>query len=319
LKKSLQFILPLFIGAAILFFYLSGFTSEQLYEIWFNIKEVDYRLLLISLLLGLLSHIIRAFRWNYLLIVLGYHPKKINLILTVGLSYLLNLIFPRAGEVGRAVSLVKYEKQLKFEKVFGTIVAERIIDMLFFLFFVGMAIVMQFDLIYNMIAPKIPKNPIFLIVQFLIFIFLSFLLIKRLNKSKNFLVVRLKSFVSGLIRGINSIKLMPKKGIFILQTITIWLLYVLMFWILLLAFPQTQSLDMEAVIVSFVAGSIAMVISNGGFGIYPVFVAEALLLYDISPETGTAFGLLMWTSQTILVIIFGLMSVFLLPLYNMKK
>ena len=109
---------------------------------------------------------------------------------------------------------------------------------------------------------------------------------------------------------------MPHKWWFILQTIIIWFLYLAMFWVVLWAFPETENLGIDAVLVAFIAGSIAMVISNGGFGVYPVFVAEALLLYGISKETGTAFGLLMWTTQTLLVILFGLICMILLPVYN---
>jgi len=116
----------------------------------------------------------------------------------------------------------------------------------------------------------------------------------------------------------HSILKMPHKWWFIVQTTLIWVLYIAMFWVVLLAFPETKHLGPDAVLVAFIAGSIAMVISNGGFGVYPVFVAEALLLYGVSKETGAAFGLLMWASQTLLVIVFGLFCVIALPLFNKR-
>lgn len=318
MKKVLKIILPLLVGAGILYIYLSGFTTQQLNEIWHNIKQADFKWLLLSLLFGLLSHIIRAYRWNYLLETLDYHPHKTNLVLTVGLSYLLNLVVPRAGEVGRAASLSKYEKGIKFEKAFGTIVAERMADIVFLLLFMAIAFFLQFDLIFTLLQPKLPENPLILLLELVGGLLLFWFFFKWLRSSNNLLVVKIRQFVTGLLHGMKSILMMPHKWWFIVQTTLIWILYVAMFWVVLFAFSETGDLGIEAVLVSFIAGSIAMVISNGGFGVYPVFVAEALSLYNVSLETGTAFGLLMWTTQTLLVIVFGLICMILLPVYNSK-
>jgi len=316
MKKFLKIILPLLLGAGILYYFMSGFTDTQLQEILESIKHAEFKWVFLSLLLGLLSHIIRAYRWDYLLDTLSYHPRKMNLVLTVGLSYLLNLAIPRAGEFGRAATLSKYEKDISFDKAFGTIVAERIADIFFLLLFIGLAFFLQFDLIYEMLAPKIPKNPILLIGELLAIILIFYFILRWLKQSKNSIIVKIRNFVLGLIEGMTSILKMPHKWWFILQTTIIWFLYVAMFWIVLLAFPETKHLGIDAILVSFIAGSIAMVISNGGFGVYPVFVAEALALYGVSIETGTAFGLLMWTTQTLLVIIFGFICMITLPIYN---
>ena len=318
MKKALRIILPLFIGAAILYYYISGFTDQQLDEIFESIKHADFKWLFLSLFLGLMSHIIRAYRWDYLLETLDYHPRKGNLILTVGLSYLLNLAVPRAGEIGRAATLAKYEKGIQFDKAFGTIVAERMADIVFLLLFILLAFLLQFDFIFEMVAPLLPKSPILLSGEILLFIGLFYLFIKWLRKSNNAFVIKIRNFVEGLLQGMTSILKMPHKWWFILQTALIWFLYVAMFWVVLWAFPETENLGLDAVLVAFIAGSIAMVISNGGFGVYPVFVAEALLLYGISKEIGTAFGLLMWVSQTLLVVVFGFVCMVWLPIYNKR-
>jgi len=308
----------LLVGAAILYYYISGFTDQQLKDIFESIKHADFKWLFLSLFLGLMSHIIRAYRWDYLLETLDYHPRKGNLILTVGLSYLLNLAVPRAGEIGRAASLAKYEKGIQFDKAFGTIVAERMADIVFLLLFILLAFLLQFDFIFEMVAPLLPKNPILLGGELLLVIGLFYLFIKWLRKSNNAFVIKIRNFVEGLLQGMTSILKMPHKWWFILQTAMIWFLYVAMFWVVLWAFPETENLGLDAVLVAFIAGSIAMVISNGGFGVYPVFVAEALLLYGISKEIGTAFGLLMWVSQTLLVVVFGFVCMVWLPIYNKR-
>ncbi len=318
MKKTLKVGISLFIGAGILYWYLSGFTQEELLEIWKNIKNVELKWLVLSLIMGLLSHIIRAYRWNYLLETLNYHPRKTNLILTVGLSYLLNLVVPRAGEVGRAAALSKYEKDISFDKVFGTIVAERVADVIFLLLFILLALLLQFDFIYQLIEPKLPKSPLLLIVEIVLFLLIFFWIFKVLGRSHHPLILKIRGFIAGLLHGMSSILKMPAKWWFITQTLVIWLLYLGMFWVVMPAFPEMKHLGFEAVIVGFIAGSLAMVVSNGGFGVYPVFVAAALSLYGVSKATGTAFSLLMWTAQTLLVIVFGLICLVLLPLVNKK-
>ncbi len=318
MNKTLQVILSLLLGAGILYWYLSGFTAEELNQIWDNIKHVEIKWLIFSLIMGLMSHFLRAYRWNYLLETLDYHPRKTNLVLTVGLSYLLNLVVPRAGEVGRAASLSKYEK-LSFDKTFGTIVAERMADVVFLIIFILSALFLQFDFIYKLIEPKLPKNPLLLVGELILLLFLFYLFMKWISKTRNPIILKIRGFIIGLLHGMSSILRMPNKWWFILQTIVIWLLYLAMFWVVLPAFPETSHLGIEAVLVGFIAGSIAMVISNGGFGFYPVFVTAALALYGVSKSTGTAFSLLMWTSQTLLVIVFGLICMVLLPIVNREN
>jgi uncharacterized BrkB/YihY/UPF0761 family membrane protein len=91
-----------------------------------------------------------------------------------------------------------------------------------------------------------------------------------------------------------------------------------MFWAVTFTIPATSHLSFEAILVGFIAGAIAMSITNGGFGAYPVFVASALSLYGVPQEAGASFGLLMWISQTIMVLFFGGLSFLLLPIYNRK-
>ena len=92
-----------------------------------------------------------------------------------------------------------------------------------------------------------------------------------------------------------------------------------MFWAVTFTIPETSHLSFEAILVGFIAGAIAMSITNGGFGAYPVFVASALSLYGINKEAGASFGLLMWTSQTIMVLVFGGLSLLILPIYNNNR
>ena len=146
LKSFFKAIVPLSIG--LFFIYLTiSFTNKEERELIFSyIKNADYRFLLLSVFFGILSHISRAYRWKFLLAPLGYKPRFINSILSVLIAYIANLGIPRSGEILRATILSSYEK-IPFEKTFGTIIAERLVDLLILIGFILIALSLQFELI----------------------------------------------------------------------------------------------------------------------------------------------------------------------------
>lgn len=308
-------ILPILLGVFLIWYYLKQFSNEDLDKIIHDVKNANYYWILLSLLFGVLSHISRAYRWNFMLEPLGYKPKFINNIMAVLVAYFLNLFVPRSGEVARAAAMDKYEN-IPFEKGFGTIVAERISDMIMLLIILATVFFLQTDLILSYFKDINPTNKI---IFGIVVITVSYLLYRIFKKSTNSFVLKIKNFLNGLVEGVLSILKMKKKIPFILHTIFIWAMYILMFWAVSFTVNETANISFEIILVSFIAGAVAMSISNGGFGFYPVFVAEALAQYGISESSGTSFGLLMWTSQTIMVLLFGGLSLILLPIYNKDK
>lgn len=312
LKKTIFILLPILLGVFLIWIYIGKFTDEELDKIIYNLKNANYWWILLSLFFGILSHLSRAYRWHFMLEPLGYKPKFANSVMAVLLAYLLNLVIPRSGEVARAATLVKYEN-VPFEKGFGTIVAERISDVIMLLIILGVVFFYQADLILSYFTGVNPTNKIITLVIFLI---VSFIGIKLIKKSNHPFLVKVKSFISGLIEGVSSILLMKKKWAFIFHTAFIWLMYIAMFWAVTYTVPETSNLSFETILVGFIAGAVAMSITNGGFGAYPVFVASAFALYGIDKEAGASFGLLMWISQTIMVLTFGGLSLLTLPIIN---
>ena len=140
-----------------------------------------------------------------------------------------------------------------------------------------------------------------------------------LKKSKLIFILKIKEFLKGLIEGVLTIIKMKKKFIFILHTILIWTLYVLMFYVVTFALPETSNLPFGAIIVGFVVGGLSMALTNGGLGVYPVFVASAFILYGVENNPARAFGWIVWTSQTLMVLVFGSLAMIILPIYNRKK
>ena len=272
---------------------------------------------MLSVFFGILSHLSRAYRWKYLLSPLGYQPRFINSALAVLIAYIANLGIPRSGEILRATTLSSYEK-IPFEKTFGTIVAERLVDLLILIGFVLNALVLQFDIIWSILSEK-KISPLQILIG-LAFIIIGYIALKKLFAlSQNPLLIRIKNFFWGLAEGVMSLKNMPNKGLFIGHTLFIWLMYLAMFYVIKWTVPETASLGMNAMLPAFVVGGLAISATNGGIGIYPFSVALVLAAFNISNESGLAFGWIMWTSQTLMIIIFGSLSFFVLPLVNRQQ
>ena len=302
-------------GILLIWYYLGKFSDKQIDQIIYDLKNANYSWIILSLVFGALSHLSRAYRWHFMLEPIGYKPKFANSVMAVLVAYLLNLVVPRSGEIGRAATMTKYE-DIPFEKGFGTIVAERVSDVIMLLLILGVVFFLQTDLILDYFSNTDPIQKIILLSVLLITFLIGFRLVK---KSKNHILIKIKIFIKGLIEGMSSVFKMKKKWPFVFHTVFIWAMYVLMFWVVTFTIPETSNLSFEAILVGFIAGAIAMSITNGGFGAYPVFVAQALVLYGINQESGTSFGLLMWASQTLMVLTFGGLSFLMLPIYNKEK
>ncbi|WP_299049598.1 lysylphosphatidylglycerol synthase transmembrane domain-containing protein [uncultured Polaribacter sp.] len=312
IKKVLKTILPLILGGFLVWYSISKISIDVLIGYF---KQANYGWIFLGLFFGILSHLSRAYRWKFILEPIGFKPKFTNSVLAVLVGYLVNLALPRAGEVSRALVLTNYE-DVPFEKGFGTIVAERIADLVMMLSIVAITLFVQFDFIYELLTKnfnpiKIGIGLVVLIVGF--YIFTSF--VKRAKKG---ILLKIKTFISGLIEGVTSIFKMKKKWAFIFHTIFIWVMYVAMFWATI---PAINGLNVPfgGILIGFIAGGFAIAATNGGIGLYPIAVAAALALFNVPTEPATAFGWIMWTAQTAMIIIFGGLAFLFLPIYNKSK
>ena len=315
--QKISFItLPIALGVFLIWYSLSKLTDNDLQAIKISFRTANYWWVALSLFFGILSHLSRAYRWQFLLEPLGYKPRFANSIMAVLIAYLLNLVIPRSGEIARAASIKKYEN-IPFKKAFGTIVAARVADVIMLLGIIGIAFFLQTKLISSYIFKDEGESSIYSkIFILIIFPIVGYLLYKFLKQSKNPIVIKLLSFINDLLDGVKSIFKMKKKWAFIFHTVFIWTMYVLMFYAVTFALPETTNLPFAAIIVGFVVGGLSMALTNGGLGTYPVFVASALILYNIDDNPARAFGWIMWTAQTIMVIVFGGLSFLFLPIYN---
>lgn len=306
------------LGVFLIWYFISGLNQEDKNTIIHSFRTANYWWVVLSLVLGALSHLSRAYRWHYMLEPMGYKPRFSNTVMVVLISYLINIFILRAGEITRATLISKYEK-IPVEKAFGSIVAERIADIILLFFIIGMAFIMQANLIRQYLFKNSESSSIQSIIILGILGIIAVFFYRFIRNSQHPFFIKINTFINGLIEGAISIFKMKKKWPFIFHTIFIWTMYVLMFYVVSFALPETTNMPFEAVIVGFVVGGLSMAITNGGLGSYPVFVASALTLYNIDEPSAKAFGSIMWTAQTLMVLLFGGLSLVFLPIYNRKR
>lgn len=317
IKKIVLLIFPIALGVFLVWWSISRLSGTDKQEILNAFQNVNYFWIFVSLFLGLLSHLSRALRWKYLLAPLGYKPRFLNSVFTIFTAYLINLAVPRAGEVVRASGISKYES-IPFEKALGTIVAERIIDVIMLLLIIIVAFFYQFELIMEFTFNKIPNSSIniyYLSAIIILLLIVFFIFIKRSEKG---FFKRIRQFIIGLFEGIKSVYTMEKKRYFIAHTLFIWMMYLLMFYTVALALPETSNMGVGTVITGFVVGSLSIATTNGGLGTYPLGVQQVLVLYSIASNPALAFGWLIWSTQTFMVLLLGGLSFLALPIYNRK-
>ena len=311
-KKSLKIIIPLLFGGGLIWYLFTIIPPKTLLEYF---KNANYWWISLGLFFGILSHLSRAYRWKFMLKPMGYTPRFINSALAVLIGYFVNLAIPRAGEVSRASVMANYEN-IPFEKGFGTIVAERIADLIMMFLIIGVTLLIQFDFILQLVKEKL--DPVKIIIGLAVCLIGGFFFYKYVRKSTKGVGLKIKNFIKSLVEGVTSIFRMKNKWPFIFHTVFIWAMYVLMFWATIPAIDGLQ-VPFGGILVGFIAGGFSIAATNGGIGLYPLAVAGAFTLFGVPEEPSTAFGSVMWAAQTAMVILFGGLSFLLLPICNKAK
>ena len=314
LKSYIKILLPISIGVFCIFFSFRNISFTDFTKYFY---EINYLWVFVGIFLGALSHISRSYRWKYLIEPLGYKLGFINSVLAVFSAYLINYTIPRAGDIARATMISKYEK-IPLDKTLGTIVAERAVDVICILTIIALGLIFEFNRISDKLISLIENTEISVIIIYVgVIILILFVSNRVLRKSKYYKYIL--NFFSGIIEGLTIIFKMEKRVPFILHSIFIWLMYILMFWATSMAFFELHEVAFYQFMISFTLAAISIMLSNGGIGIYPLAVEESLGWYGVQSTTGLAFGWVSWLSQTMMVIFFGGLSLFILPFINRNK
>ncbi|MFT5918728.1 MAG: hypothetical protein ACI9FU_000528, partial [Granulosicoccus sp.] len=298
--NTLKVGLPLAFGIYVIYYQYNQLEPDQVEEIKQSFRDADYFWVLLSLVFGTLSHVSRAYRWRYTLSPLGIQVRFLNSFFAVMIGYLANIIFPRLGEVSRCAVISKYEHQ-PFEKLFGTVLAERVADMLILLSVIVVVLILQMDVLQETLITMLekagdPKTAIIkLIVVAAVGLALMIAALVVFKVSKHPFIMKVKDLLAGLLDGVLSIIRMEKKWTFIAHTAFIWFMYMLMFYVAFYALPETSNVPIAGILASFVMGGLSIVLVQGGIGVYPLSIALVLSLYGLSTTTGLTLGWIIWT------------------------
>lgn len=327
--KVLKVLLSVSLGLFLVWYIYSGLSEEDKSNIFVAIKKADYSWILLSFFIGILSHVSRAMRWILVLETMNYKPRLSNSFFTVMIGYLANMAFNRAGEVSRCAIMSKYEG-IPFNKLFGTVMAERVIDMVILLILTLITFFTQAELIGGFVSNEImiPLGDKFTqlkssAIQMSLIVFTSLVLIAigiyTLRKYSASLFNKIRHLILGFSEGFKTVLSVKKPLQFILHSLFIWLMYFLMLYVCFFTLEETSNVGVMAVLSCMVLGAFAIIAVQGGIGAYPVIISKTLILYGVSESFGFAFGWIAWTGQTVMIILVGLISVILIPGFNKKS
>ncbi len=339
-KNIVQFILFLSVGLGILYYVfhkqqlayqaqcaLDGVPTEDcnlLDKVLTDFAGADFGWLAIVVFAFIISNFSRAARWKMLLKPMGFAPRYINLLFSIFIGYFANLGLPRLGELIRATTLAKYEK-LPTEKVVGTIVVDRVVDMLSFLVVFAIALIFESDTLFGYLSERgslpgknLLTNPVFWVGSVISVALMAYLFKNRQKFSHNIIYKKVSNILKGLVEGIKTISQLDNIPGFLFHSVVIWVMYYLMTYLCFNAFAPTEHLGAQAGLLVFVFASLGMIVpSPGGMGTYHAMVVAGLSLYGIDPGDSFSFAnIIFFAIQIFGIVILGLMSLLLMPIIN---
>lgn len=294
-----------------------------------DIKAANYLWVLLALVVFTISNVSRAVRWHIMLEPLGYKPSYVNSLGAILIAYLSNLGLPRSGEFVRAGVLAKNEGY-SADKVMGTIVLDRVADVIMLLVVIGLTILLSYDDFYGYLSSNLQVGdklygmfnisiiaPLILITSVLLWVFYKYKEVLLTSKLGSKVVGLLQGFKEGVL----SITKLRRPWAFVLHSVIIWICYFVMTYVVFFAFEPTSHLGPVAGLVVFVFGTLGIVFpSPGGMGSYHYLVGEGLALYGI--EAGDAFSfanIIFFSVQLLCNVLLGLIALIVLPIYNSRK
>jgi uncharacterized protein (TIRG00374 family) len=325
LKKSIKYIVFLLIGIFIFWYFYKDMNIKKIGQ---ALKGINYLWVVLSVFLSILSQVSRAIRWKMLIKPLGYNPKTSNIFLSVLVLYFTNLIIPRAGEVARCTVLSKYEK-IPLTKLIGTMIVERIADFLTMMILAVIIFVVNISLLKKFfeLHPEFGQNVLglltvtnILLCVAVIVLLVVLVFIVRPVKKDGKLYEKLRKIKNNFKDGVRSVVMLENKWYFISHTLFIFIMWLLMLYVVFLAFKPTSHLSIGAGMFVFLMGGLAMLMPvQGGIGPWHAMVIESLFLYGIDRFDGGVFAIVAHTSTSLIYIVFGGIALIVFPIVNRKR
>ena len=321
-NKIVKIALPMIIGALILYMIYSDFDFTKL---WGPLKEMNPWWFALSTFFGIMSHVLRGWRWNLAIEPLGYRPSARVSVYAVYIAYAANLVVPRVGEVSRSVVLEQYEK-VPFAQSLGTIVTERALDTLMVALLTVVAVLLQWPVFFRFLSDVglgVGDRSFFasmggwivILLSLVAIVVLLYFLLKKLA-----LWNRIKAFVSNFSEGLMSLRKVKHMWLFVLETVGIWFCYFMQFYLCFFYFGFSSDLSVLAGLLLFVAGSIAVVVPTpNGMGPWHFAVISIMVLYGVSSTDAEVFALIVHSTQTLLVAVLGIYAWIMLQIRQYIK
>lgn len=326
LRSLIQYLFFLGLGLFLLWLTLRKSDWNSILN---DLSEARYLYLLPATLMLIISHFVRALRWNILIAPLGHHPRTVNTFFAVLIGYWANLAVPRLGEVLKCTALARYEK-IPADKLVGTIVAERVIDVASLAIIFFLCLVSQYEVIGAFAADSFGnffttqtgsfslRNAGLVLLVLLACLGVVIWLFRRLQHLA--LVIRVRTLIRGILEGLTSIRHIRNKGAFFFHTFLIWVLYLLSTYMGFLALGDMVKYGLGGALSALTFGSFGMIIpSPGGIGSYQYAVQQVMILYGATPAQGLSLGMLIWLAQTAIFILSGTLAFLLLPVVNRNR
>jgi uncharacterized protein (TIRG00374 family) len=331
--------IPILVALYICWYIWSGYSAEQKTNFIEVFKNANYFYVFLALIVGLISHLSRAHRWRYMLRTMGYNVSLKASFHATMIGNIVNIILPKVGEVSRA-GVLKATDNVPVDKGFGTVVAERVIDVICLMIVGSFALLINYDNISTLlsIGNKInltqptangeESTPYF---QYMFFglLVLGAIALLILLKTKSSFKDKVVQFIKGTWEGLLAIFKMKDRWAYLFHTVIIWTSYVVMFWIPFYALDYTAELPTEAIMAAFIAGTLGFIIVQGGLGVYPIMVGSVITFFrdpDYFERTGnivlpedSGFASLIWLTQTVVVVILGFYALISVQRTKKKK
>ncbi len=325
LSTLIQYIVFLGGGVAMVWWQLSSMNGADKEQFYASLKSANYLLVIPIVAINLFSHLLRSYRWKLLMEPLSYMPKLSNVFCATMIGYMANSAVPRLGEVLKCTFLSKYEK-LKVDNLVGTIIIERAFDLICFVAVVFITLAFQADVMGAYITERLNEikgggsiwSKVFvlcIIIALFISVYKLFIYLQR-KYPNSVLAKKILSILQGLKNGLSSIKNLKKRPHFLAATLLMWFCYFLQIYLGFNAMKETSGLGAAAALAVLTSSTLAMIATPNGIGTFPLFVMQTLSFYAIAEPTGKAFGWLIWSVSTALIIVSGLISILAMPVIN---
>ncbi len=322
LKQILKIAIPFGLGVFLIYLFYKKLSPQDILEMKAAISTANYGWLLASISCTLISQSIRASRWQSLINAMGYNIPWLKSFNAISINYLVNLGIPRAGEIARCGVLATYDG-IPINKSIGTLINERILDVVMLLLVGGLTFVLQYDVFiqfytqnlagfFNGTYVWLKNHPVVFIIIILVLLVLGVLFLRFLSVNTKNKESKLMSIINGFKEGILSIINLEKPVLFILQTVLIWVCYFFMIYFAFKTIDAGQFLGFGAALALLFFGTFGFLATPGGIGAYPLIVGYLLMLYGLEVHLGNTIGWITWIGQTVLILSTGLFAFILL-------